>query len=291
MRTLGYIDKIEVSGLRGYQKMVWHLRHGVNILSGINGSGKSTLLQALSELLRYGDYRPNPIKPLERITVTFDDGSVIDSASPSLSAGEARNVDVVSTFDNKLKMLEALQKLSDNRVRSDLDWQLYIACERFLRYQVRIGKKAIEIMINGGDREEVHKLMNAKEKFFDIMDSLLEPSGKKTIRESDEIGFKFGSLQLSPYQLSSGEKQLVIILITALTQDSRPYIFIMDEPEISLHFDWQKKLIGSVVELNPNAQLIVSTHSPAMIMDGWVDCVEDIEDLIVEEPQKETEKQ
>lgn len=291
MRTLGYIDKIEVSGLRGYQKMVWYLRHGVNILSGINGSGKSTLLQALSELLRYGDYRPNPIKPLERITVTFDDGSVIDSASPSLSAGEARNVDVVSTFDNKLKMLEALQKLSDNRVRSDLDWQLYIACERFLRYQVRIGKKAIEIMINGGDREEVHKLMNAKEKFFDIMDSLLEPSGKKTIRESDEIGFKFGSLQLSPYQLSSGEKQLVIILITALTQDSRPYIFIMDEPEISLHFDWQKKLIGSVVELNPNAQLIVSTHSPAMIMDGWVDCVEDIEDLIVEEPQKETEKQ
>lgn len=277
--------------MRGYQKMVWHLRHGVNILSGINGSGKSTLLQALSELLRYGDYRPNPIKPLERITVTFDDGSVIDSASPSLSAGEARNVDVVSTFDNKLKMLEALQKLSDNRVRSDLDWQLYIACERFLRYQVRIGKKAIEIMINGGDREEVHKLMNAKEKFFDIMDSLLEPSGKKTIRESDEIGFKFGSLQLSPYQLSSGEKQLVIILITALTQDSRPYIFIMDEPEISLHFDWQKKLIGSVVELNPNAQLIVSTHSPAMIMDGWVDCVEDIEDLIVEEPQKETEKQ
>lgn len=279
MRTLGYIDKIEVSGLRGYQKMVWHLRHGVNILSGINGSGKSTLLQALSELLRYGDYRPNPIKPLERITVTFDDGSVIDSASPSLSAGEARNVDVVSTFDNKLKMLEALQKLSDNRVRSDLDWQLYIACERFLRYQVRIGKKAIEIMINGGDREEVHKLMNAKEKFFDIMDSLLEPSGKKTIRESDEIGFKFGSLQLSPYQLSSGEKQLVIILITALTQDSRPYIFIMDEPEISLHFDWQKKLIGSVVELNPNAQLIVSTHSPAMIMDGWVDAVTEVSDI------------
>ncbi len=283
MDSSPYIKQIEVTGLRGSQKIVWELSHGVNILSGINGSGKSTLLQALSVLLRDSGYRPNPVKPIDRIRVTFDNGTVVDSADPASVGGRVCNVDIVSTFDNKLKMLEALQKLSDDRVRSDLDWQLYVACERFIRYQLRIGKQALDIMMNGGDSQSVREMMKGKERFFDIVDSLLGQSGKRIVRGSDEISFTFGHTTLSAYQLSSGEKQLIIILTTVLTQDFKPYVLIMDEPEISLHFDWQKKLIGSIMSLNPNVQLIVSTHSPAMIMEGWIDRVSDMEDLIVAE--------
>ena len=57
----------------------------------------------------------------------------------------------------------------------------------------------------------------------------------------------------------------------------------MDEPEISLHFDWQKKLIQYVRELNPNAQIILATHSPAVVMEGWLDKVSEVRDLIVKE--------
>jgi predicted ATPase len=85
---------------------------------------------------------------------------------------------------------------------------------------------------------------------------------------------------LSPYQLSGGEKQLLIILMTVLVQDNRPSILLMDEPEISLHFDWQKKLIGYIRELNPNCQVILATHSPAIIMEGWHDHVFEVRDLI-----------
>ena len=282
MDSSPYIKRIEVAGLRGSDRVVWELSHGVNILSGINGSGKSTMLQALSDLLRDDDYRPNPVKPIERIRVVFDNGAVVDSADPASRHGKVCNVDIVSTFDNKLKVLEALQKLSDDRVRSDLDWQLYVACERFIRYQLRIGKQALDIMMNGGDSQSVREVMQSKERFFDIVDSLLGQSGKRIVRTSDELSFTFGQTALSSYQLSSGEKQLIIILTTVLTQDLKPYILIMDEPEISLHFDWQKKLIGSIMSLNPNVQLIVSTHSPAMIMEGWIDRVTDIEELIVE---------
>ncbi len=280
MHSLPYIKQIEATGLRGDSSVKWELRHGVNILSGINGSGKSTLLLALSELLRHNDYSPNPAKPLKSIRVTFDDNTVIDSTDTVKEPLSVDNVDIVSTFDNKLKMLEALQKMSDNRVRSDLDWQLYLACERYIRYQLRLGKQALDLMMQGGDRAGVGELMRGKERFFDILDSLLGQSGKKVIRDSDEIRFSFGNMTLTPYQLSSGEKQLIIILTTVLTQDRRPYILIMDEPEISLHFDWQKKLIGSIMEINPHVQLIVSTHSPAMIMEGWIDRVTDMEDLV-----------
>ncbi len=53
----------------------------------------------------------------------------------------------------------------------------------------------------------------------------------------------------------------------------------MDEPEVSLHFDWQKRLISMVRALNPHGQIILTTHSPAVILDGWEDHVTEIEEI------------
>ena len=82
-----------------------------------------------------------------------------------------------------------------------------------------------------------------------------------------------------PYQLSSGEKQMLAILLTVLVQDNHPYVFFMDEPEVSLHVDWQQQLIDLVLELNPNVQIILTTHSPAVIMNGWMDKVTEVTDI------------
>ena len=39
-------------------------------------------------------------------------------------------------------------------------------------------------------------------------------------------------------------------------------IFLTDEPELSLHIEWQRKIIPAIQKLNPNAQIIAATHSP-----------------------------
>ena len=62
--------------------------------------------------------------------------------------------------------------------------------------------------------------------------------------------------------LSSGEKQLFILLAEALLQKEETYLFLADEPELSLHIDWQNKILKSILSLNPNVQIIVATHSP-----------------------------
>ena len=85
-----------------------------------------------------------------------------------------------------------------------------------------------------------------------------------------------------PYQLSSGEKQMLAILLTVLVEDNRPYVLFMDEPEVSLHVEWQQRLIDLIRELNPNAQIILTTHSPAVIMNGWMDRVTEVSDVIVD---------
>ena len=72
---------------------------------------------------------------------------------------------------------------------------------------------------------------------------------------------------------------MLIILLTVLIQDQKNCILLMDEPEISLHYEWQKRLIEIIRELNPNVQLIIATHSPFIAMDGWLDKITNITDI------------
>ena len=68
--------------------------------------------------------------------------------------------------------------------------------------------------------------------------------------------------QINVTSLSSGEKQLFILLTEALLQRKVSHLFIADEPELSLHIEWQRNILSALLELNPNAQIIVATHSP-----------------------------
>lgn len=69
-------------------------------------------------------------------------------------------------------------------------------------------------------------------------------------------------VSISLKTLSSGEKQLFILLTEALLQKESNYLFIADEPELSLHIKWQKQILPEMLSINPNAQIIVATHSP-----------------------------
>ena len=99
------------------------------------------------------------------------------------------------------------------------------------------------------------------------------------MRSENEILFTQIGETLVPYQLSSGEKQMLVILLTVLVEDNNNYVLFMDEPEVSLHVEWQKRLIDLVIELNPNVQVILTTHSPAVIMNGWMDHVTEVSDI------------
>ncbi|EIJ5069260.1 ATP-binding protein, partial [Salmonella enterica] len=83
-------------------------------------------------------------------------------------------------------------------------------------------------------------------------------------------------------QLSSGERQLIYILATAANTYGKPAVFLMDEPEISLHMSWQETIINSIRKINPQIQLIIVTHSPAIVMNGYMDAYVDIKNIVTE---------
>lgn len=85
--------------------------------------------------------------------------------------------------------------------------------------------------------------------------------GKKMIFKNTgvEVQAQTGeNLELA--MLSSGEKQVIRIFLEAMLSEENT--ILIDEPEISLHIDWQKVLISSMMKLNPKAQIIIATHSP-----------------------------
>ena len=78
-----------------------------------------------------------------------------------------------------------------------------------------------------------------------------------------------------PSLLSSGEKQILILLTQALLRVDEPVVYIADEPELSLHVLWQEKLLKSLVSISGQIQVIVATHSPD-IVGGFMDKIIDL---------------
>lgn len=73
--------------------------------------------------------------------------------------------------------------------------------------------------------------------------------------------------EISLYRLSSGEKQIIILLASLIfgLQGNRRGIYIVDEPEASLHLAWQKIFVRSILKANSSVQLIFATHAPEII--------------------------
>ncbi|MDJ0579988.1 AAA family ATPase [Crocosphaera sp.] len=75
--------------------------------------------------------------------------------------------------------------------------------------------------------------------------------------------------------LSSGERQ-VAGLIYAASHMTDGRVVLIDEPEISLHIDWQRKLLPEMVKQLGEKQLIICTHSP-VIASGYRDKMIELE--------------
>ena len=135
--------------------------------------------------------------------------------------------------------------------------------------------------LQAGNAEAAQQLSLPKQRFQDMVDDLFSDTGKKIVRTENEIRFSQIGETLVPYQLSSGEKQMLAILLTVLVEDNQHYVLFMDEPEVSLHIEWQKRLIDLCVELNPNVQIILTTHSPAVVMNGWIESVTEVTDITI----------
>ena len=111
-------------------------------------------------------------------------------------------------------------------------------------------------------REEIFETLCDYE---DRVNQFLRGKEVKVGDNGDLIIKSLAAGDLTPYQLSSGEKQILILLTQALVSSGRPTVYMVDEPELSLHVSWQEKLLESLRDLAERTQIIVATHSPDIV--------------------------
>jgi predicted ATP-dependent endonuclease of OLD family len=150
---------------------------------------------------------------------------------------------------------------------------------------------SIEWLTNKAQIERVEQLLKLIDTHKSNLDKLFSPiarfvemvnkfyaDSKKTI-SVDSIGAltvirgdKQGATVLA---LSSGEKQLLVIFghLFFSKFGSGGSVFIIDEPELSLHLGWQEAFVRRAVQANPQAQLVLATHSPEIVAGYERNCV------------------
>jgi predicted ATP-dependent endonuclease of OLD family len=119
---------------------------------------------------------------------------------------------------------------------------------------------------------EINKLWNPITRFIELVNRFFADSGKKLA--IDEIGWLYIDMgdKSGPQPLeilSSGERQLFVIFghLAINREIKKAGIFVIDEPEISLHLKWQEIFVSSILEANTGNQFILATHSPAIVLD------------------------
>lgn len=130
---------------------------------------------------------------------------------------------------------------------------------------------------NEKNKEELqNRLTNA-------LNNLFEETKKIAVFNEDEIEIRLSNGKAISYRsLSSGERQVVFIFLKIINGSVDNSLILMDEPEISLHLSWQEKLLTEITKVNDSSQIIIVTHSPAMVMNGWLDSFVDIKNITTE---------
>jgi energy-coupling factor transporter ATP-binding protein EcfA2 len=92
--------------------------------------------------------------------------------------------------------------------------------------------------------------------------------------------------QLHPSQLSSGERQLLLLFLNVLFTHDNASLFIVDEPELSLNVKWQRRLIDEIFATTAQSptQFVMATHS-IEILSGARDRVAELKP--VDRPHKD----
>lgn len=109
--------------------------------------------------------------------------------------------------------------------------------------------------------------------FTDIVNRRLMFKKIKISREAGlvvmEDGHENKSLKLD--ELSSGEKEVIVLFYELIFEVKEGVMLLIDEPEISLHISWQRMFLedlNTIVEYK-RIRTLIATHSPQLINGKW----------------------
>ena len=307
------IKSIKISQLFGDKNIKWNLQK-TNVLVGKNGMGKSTILQLIIATLSKKDTFKKSFL-CESITIFTEQEDIFSMRNETIT-DEIRKALLKALQDNP-KILEQIKSESDNKFNNKQFYENFnnpynkseltafisssndnddklnfefistVNLNANSTQNLSLANGEIQNILDLEIQTELQRLLVINNEVLNkqlitALNIMFSESKKDvSLNNKFELEFKVNNEILNFPQLSSGERQVIYILLKVAIATKDNALILMDEPEISLHLSWQEKLLAQIREINPNSQIIIVTHSPAIVMNGWLDCFVDIQDIIV----------
>lgn len=262
------LRSLQVCGFRGISDLTIRFDFPITAISGLNGAGKSTI----GQLAMCGYKKPSTAVDYKRFNVVqFFPVSVAD---PDPFSAQARAVYTLET-----NVASAPQEVTVSRAAAASKWsgykrqpERYCFYIGFTLYIPKVERR--DMSIYGGKTLELKDKRffsgEAKQKVAHILNQVYEDVHFQGVGHGDrvsELGImrRYGK-QYSENNMGFGEGR-VLHLVSLMEDAPQQSLFILEEPETSLHEEAQYRLIQYLLDVcnRRNHQIIFSTHSSVML--------------------------
>lgn len=247
------------------------------VMIGENGSGKTTLLKSIYDAFdidergyeEIGDNKVELTPALYTVTVKLGENEygaihpdVTLGFSPDINDPKVVympteiNFEKINKVDSTFNFTPSFMNIIDQNMTQNIPSLIAtkINKEIFKNRDKTIG-------------EVIDKVCENINNVFKVMDLDVKLVGLSETNETKPIFRNSLGMEFDINGLSSGEKQLFLRALALKFLEVNNSVILIDEPEISLHPQWQKKIINVYENIGVNNQLIIATHSPHIIGD------------------------
>lgn len=251
-----FIERVEISGLRGWQGQAVQFKFPVSVIVGENGAGKSTVLKVAASA--YERTKETGYYPSDFFLDTHWDKLSKVELGYSIRTGE-------TTSNFKIKKPTERWSFPEKRFSRRVYW---FDVARTLPLDATAGYARVARLAAGEiSNEALSDEYRAKLSYILGRDYQDARFAAPDVNEKRMVGLlRRGFGEISQFHQGAGE-DTSLDLMKALQEVPKYSLIVIDEVEASLHPKAQRRLINFLIELSRErrVQIIVSTHSPYIL--------------------------
>lgn len=290
------IKSIYIKNIKALKDFKIDFNNNVNVVIGENGLGKTTILETIYNIItsnkRFLEDEESEGCNLE-VMFTEDELNIINRFRNRLHKEVFKSKEKISVGKHEIKKELNLKKQFPSSIILKKKWfrkVVYLPTDvNFKNNKVETAKKVegsteIGVILNSDEMS-----LNLKEylvnihykdledmsigetpyriqKFKQLYNTFFEEKEFLGVKDFEPL-FKIKATgEIHPAdELSAGEKQIFFRGGSLLQMDLNNSILLIDEPELSLHPEWQQKILEFYKGIGENNQIIIATHSPHIV--------------------------
>ncbi|SUY48136.1 ATP-dependent OLD family endonuclease [Clostridium putrefaciens] len=290
------VKSVYIKNFKALKDFHIDFNNNVNVLIGENGLGKTTILETIYNIITSNrNFIENESSDgcKLKVALTEKELSAVNRWTKNPNEQFLSNEDEIIINNHKIsKEIDVKQKVSiatllkENWIRkivylpTDVNFKKYkVETPKKIKQDVNIGiilnsdemninLKEYLVNIHYKDLEDISigETPHRIEKFRKLYNSFFEEKEFIGVKDFEPL-FKIKDTgeTHSVDELSAGEKQIFFRGGSLLQMNLNNSIILIDEPELSLHPEWQQKILGFYKGIGEDNQIIIATHSPHIV--------------------------